>query len=63
MEVRVITSRKFHAEMADEGIEYLRGAGKGWYPSKPLKLKRKKASFLQLVDEVLDPESVMTKKE
>jgi hypothetical protein len=62
MEVRVIPTTKFHAEMAGEGIEYLWGVGKGWYRSKPLELKRKKASFLQLVHKVLNPESVMTKK-
>ena len=62
MEVRVIHTTKFHAEMAGEGIEYLWGVGKGWYRSKPLELKRKKASFLQLVHDVLDPESAMTKK-
>ncbi len=63
MEVRVIPTTKFHAEMAGEGIEYLWGVGKGWYRSKPLELKRKKASFvLQLVHNVLDPELAMTKK-
>jgi hypothetical protein len=62
MEVRVIPTTKFHAEMAGEGIEYLWGVGKGWYRSKPLELIRKKASFLQLVHDVLDPESARTKK-
>jgi hypothetical protein len=64
MEVRVvIPTTKFHAEMAGEGIEYLWGVGKGWYRSKPLELKRKKASFLQLVHDVVDPKlRMMTKK-
>jgi hypothetical protein len=39
MGVRVISTTKFHAEMAGEGIEYLWGVSKSWYCSKPLKLK------------------------
>jgi hypothetical protein len=51
------------AHTANKGIKYLWGVGKGWYQLKALKLKREKAhSFLQLVHEVLDPKSVMTKK-
>jgi hypothetical protein len=55
MGVRVIATTKFHAEMAGEGIEYLWGVAKSWYRSKPLEAKRKKASFLQLVRDCLDP--------
>jgi hypothetical protein len=55
MGVRVIATTKFHAEMAGEGIEYLWGVVKSWYRSKPLEAKRKKASFLQLVRDCLDP--------
>jgi hypothetical protein len=62
MDVRVIPTAKFHAEMAGERIEYLWGVGKGWYQLKPLELKRKKARFLQFVHDVLDPELAMTKK-
>ena len=41
--------------MAGEGIEYLWGVTKSWYRSKPLEAKRKKATFLQLVRDCLDP--------
>jgi hypothetical protein len=44
--------------MAGEGIEYLWGVSKPWYRSKPLKLKSKKASFLQLVRGCLDPKLI-----
>jgi hypothetical protein len=47
--VRVLSTAKFHAEMAGKGIEYLWVVSKSWYGSKPMKLKSKKASFLQLV--------------
>jgi hypothetical protein len=55
MGVRVISTTKFHAEMAGEGVEYAWGVSKSWYRSKPLSLKKKKASFLQLVRDCLDP--------
>jgi hypothetical protein len=61
MGVRVIATTKFHAEMAGEGIEYLWGVAKSWYRSKPLEAKRKKASFLQLVRDCLDP-ALLTKE-
>jgi hypothetical protein len=62
MGVRVITTTKFHAEMACEGIEYLWGVSKSWYRSKPLKVKSKKASFLQLVLACLDPKLITKEK-
>jgi hypothetical protein len=62
MEVRVIPTTKFYAEMAGKGIEFLWGVRKDWHPSKPLEFKRRKASFLQLVHKVLDPESVRSEK-
>ena len=62
MGVRVISTTKFHAEMAGEGIEYLWGVSKLWYRSKPLKLKSKKASFLQLVRGCLDPKLITKEK-
>jgi hypothetical protein len=55
MGVRVIATTKFHAEMAGEGTEHLWGVAKSWCRSKPLEAKRKKASFLQLVQDCLDP--------
>jgi hypothetical protein len=62
MGVRLISTTKFHAEMAGEGIEYLWGVSKSWYCSKPLKLKLKKASFLQLVQGCLDPKLITKEK-
>jgi hypothetical protein len=62
MGVRVILTTKFHAEMAGGGIEYLWGVSKWWYRSKPLKLKSKKASFLQLVRGCLDPKLITKEK-
>jgi hypothetical protein len=62
MGVRVILTTKFHAEMAGEGIEYLWGVSKSWFHSKPLKLKWKKASFLQLVRGCLDPKLITKEK-
>jgi hypothetical protein len=59
---RVIATTKFHAEMAGEGIEHLWGVAKSWYRSKPLEAKRKKASFLQLVRDCLDPALFLTKE-
>jgi hypothetical protein len=52
--VRVILMTKFHAEMAGEEIEYLWGVAKSWYCSKPLHLKSKKGSFLDLIRGCLD---------
>ena len=46
MGVRVISTTKFHAGMAGEGIEYLWGVVKSWYHFKPLHKKWKKASFV-----------------
>jgi hypothetical protein len=40
--------------MAGEGTEHLWGVVKSWCWSKPLEAKRKKASFLQLVQDCLD---------
>ena len=62
MGVRVISTTKFHAEMAGEGIEYLWGVAKSWYRSKPLHLKWKKASFLELVRGCLDPNLITKEK-
>jgi hypothetical protein len=62
MGVRVILTTKFHVEMAGERIEYLWGVSKLWYCSKPLKLKSKKASFLQLVRGCLDPKLITKEK-
>jgi hypothetical protein len=62
MGVRVISTTKFHAEMAGEGIECLWGVSKSWYRSKPLELKLKKASFLQLVRGCLDPKLITKEK-
>ena len=62
MGVRVILTTKFHVEMAGERIEYLWGVSKSWYRSKPLKLKWKKASFLQLVRGCLDPKLITKEK-
>jgi hypothetical protein len=62
MGVRVISTTKFHAEMAGEGIEYLWGVAKSWYRSKPLHLKSKKASFLELVRGCLDPNLITKEK-
>ena len=58
----MISTTKFHAEMAREGIEYLWGVSKSWYRSKPLKLRSKKASFLQLVQGCLDPKLITIEK-
>jgi hypothetical protein len=55
MGVKVIATTKFHAEMAGEGTEHLWGVVKSWHRSKPHEAKRKKASFLQLVRDCLDP--------
>jgi hypothetical protein len=62
MGVRVISTTKFHAEMAGEGIEYLWGVAKSWYRSKPLHLKWKKVSFLELVRGCLDPNLITKEK-
>jgi hypothetical protein len=48
--------------MAGKEIEYLWGVSKSWYHSKPLKLKSKKASFLQLVRGCLDPKLITKEK-
>jgi hypothetical protein len=61
MGVRAIATTKFQAEMAGEGKEHLWGVAKSWHRSKPLEAKRKKASFLQLVRDCLDP-ALLTKE-
>jgi hypothetical protein len=48
--------------MAGEGIEYLWGVAKSWYHSKPLHLKWKEASFLELVRGCLDPNLITKEK-
>jgi hypothetical protein len=62
MGVRVLSITKFYAEMAGKGIEYLWGVAKPWYPSKPLHLKWKKASFLELVRGCLNPNLITKEK-
>ena len=61
MGVRVIATTKFVAEMAGEGTEHLWGVAKPWCLSKPFEAKRKKASFLQLLRDCLDP-ALLTKR-
>jgi hypothetical protein len=60
LQVQVLFTPKFHAEMAGEGIEYSWGHSKGLYRRKPLQRKRKRASFEALVDECTDVHTVMT---
>ena len=47
----LITTPKFHAELAGEGIEYSWGVSKCVYRTKPLDSKRGKESFKGLVQE------------
>ncbi|KAG7345273.1 hypothetical protein IV203_032804 [Nitzschia inconspicua] len=61
LKVQVMFTPKFHAEMAGEGIEYSWGFAKGSYRRKPLKKKRKRADFEDLVDECTNVETELTK--
>ena len=49
MGIRVISTTKFHAELAGEGIEYAWACVKGWYRAQTLSSKKTKNSFHQLV--------------
>jgi hypothetical protein len=50
MEVGAVTTTNFHAEMAGEGTEHLWGVAKSWCGTKPVEVKRKKASFCSLCE-------------
>jgi hypothetical protein len=49
MGIRVVSTTKFHAELAGEGIEYAWACVKGWFQAQPLNLKKTKNSFHELV--------------
>jgi hypothetical protein len=49
MGVRVVSTTKFHAELAGEGIEHAWGCAKGWCRAQPLNSKKTKNSFHELV--------------
>jgi hypothetical protein len=49
MGIRVVSTTKFHAELAGEGIEYAWACAKGWYRAQPLNSKKTKNSFHELV--------------
>ena len=54
-------SPKCHPEIAGEGIEFSWACAKGHYRKQPLKRKRSKKGYLQLVEESLDRNKVLTK--
>ena len=47
--VEVHITPKFHVELAGEGVEYSCGLAKGHYRRQPLRLKRTKNNFKELV--------------
>jgi hypothetical protein len=59
--VSVVITPKLHAKLAGEGIEYSWGVTKGVYRCKPLKSKRSKESFKELVQQCTSREILTIK--
>ena len=57
--VTAVTTTKYHAEYAGEGIEYSWGASKSLYRRQPLASKRSKASFDALVNKCISREQAL----
>jgi hypothetical protein len=49
MGIRVVSTTKFHCELAGEGIKYAWACAKGWYQAQPLNAKKTKSGFHELV--------------
>ena len=60
--VEVYPTPKYHAKIVGEGIEYIWALAKGRYCSKPLKLKKGKAQFKNLVNKVTSREILNTQQ-
>ena len=56
----VITTPKYHAELAGEGIEYAWGVSKSVYRKAPWEQRKGKAAFMQLVKDALCTHRVLT---
>ena len=61
MGVTVVTSPKYHPEIAGEAIEYCWGLSKNLYRQKDIKEKRNKDLYINLVRDVLSNTTVLTK--
>ena len=53
---------KYHAEIAGEGIEYVRALSKNWFKRQPLTKRKTRGQFKELVVEALSSEVVRTTK-
>jgi hypothetical protein len=62
LEVTVLLTPKFHAELAGEGIEYSWAHSKAYYRRIPLSWKRGRDNFKQLVKDCTCPVNVLTKQ-
>ena len=60
--VKVITTTKYHAEIAGEGIEYSWGSAKSMYRKIPLGEKKGKENFHELVRRCISRDNVLTTK-
>ena len=59
LRVTVAMSPKYHPEVAGEGIEFCWGLSKAWYRKQPLREKKNKQKFNTLVENSMDPNSVL----
>jgi hypothetical protein len=49
MGIRVVSTTKFHCELAGEGIEHVWAYAKGWYRALPINTKKTKSGLHELV--------------
>ena len=54
LEFRLLTSPKYHCELAGEGVEYVWGLAKKFYRSKSIEMKRTKDKFQKIVRESVE---------
>ena len=59
--VHIGYSPKYHPEIAGEGIEFCWALSKSWYRKQPLREKRKKNKFENLVQQSMDTKTVLDK--